>query len=152
MQVYSNVNNIRVNPNENQGRLILYRIKENNLSFSTVNAVTGTGLSLLTLPMQQAFYRRPAKMYQSKCNVRHLKHIKREKSMVRKVIRSAASFPPQYNNERKCYPLDLIQFPLNSVEKFSPSPVEDGSGPGRRKTCRSQPESRAIAHISYAFL
>lgn len=72
--------------------------------------------------------------------------------MVRKVIRSAASFPPQYNNERKCYPLDLIQFPLKSMEKFSPSPVEAGSGPEQRKTCGSQPMSRAITHISYAFL
>lgn len=48
--------------------------------------------------------------------------------MVHKVIRLAASFPPQYNNERKCYPLDLIQFPLKPKEKFSPSLVEAGSG------------------------
>jgi len=99
---------------ENQETFILYRFQENYLPFCTVNPVTG--LWLLTLPMHQVFYKWPAKTYWSKYRACHLKHIKRERSTVRKVIRSAASFPPQYNNERKCYPLYLIQFPLKSRE------------------------------------
>lgn len=137
---------------QKEGMFILYKFKENDLSFPTVNLVTKTGLWLLTLPMHQVFNKWPAKTYQNNYNACHLKHIKWERSMEHKVIRSAASFPPQYNNERKCYPLDLIQFPLKSMEKFSPSPAEAGSGPEQRKTCRSKPESTAITHISDAFL
>lgn len=73
------------------------------------------------------------------------------------VVRPAASFPPQENNERKRYPLDLIQLPLKSMGKKKNKKShllqwKLDQAPSEEKPTDLDQRAKQIPHISNAFL